>query len=224
MKLSKDGLIFLTKALPKMRFSNIVLLSQYCGVDLMGLINIRSASKNQSILAAPKYDESVIEMDDSVLEEKAEKESEEKATTKEEKEGEINIKLDSLSALPDFISYLKSLTQRKYINDTKAKLSKAIGSNADEIISKLESQFVTPGNFKENSKKVKEFAKEVGLDGTASKIADGYISLLRLSKGYLDDVFTNIITKTAKNNFASTEMKQYFPSITDGINAIVTIL
>jgi len=228
MKLSKESLSFLTKALPKMRFSNIVLLSQYCGADLTGLLNIRAAGRGQSFLAAPKYDESVIEMDYSELEEQEEKKSEKKSMSKSDKKGEGQINLDSLSALPDFLSYLKSIVQRRYANDTKSKLAKEIGPNANEIISKLESQFVTKGSvgddFKENSKKVKEFAKASGLTGDAVKMADAYVSLLRLSKGYLDDTITNIITKIANKEFSSGLLNKYFPSVTDGINAIVTAL
>ena len=220
MNISKEGLNFLIKVLPKMSFAQTVIASQTSGVELIGLLNIRTASSIQkSIFAAPVVDENVIEVDDSELE-KQEESAREKSN--EEKE-EVGLDLGSLSAVPDFNNYLKNLTKNRYLTSTKKKLENSLGEKAQKIIPKLD-QFATPGeDFRVSSKAVKEFAKENDLNEKQTKLADAYVSLLRHEKGYLDTVITKVIANAAKN-LTGDDISMFLPTQADAMNAIVTVL
>jgi len=219
MNISKEGLNFLIKVLPKMSFAQTVIASQTSGVELIGLLNIRTASSIQkSIFAAPVVDENVIEVDDSELEKQ-----EESAREKSNEEEEVGLDLGSLSAVPDFNNYLKNLTKNRYLTSTKKKLENSLGEKAQKIIPKLD-QFATPGeDFRVSSKAVKEFAKENDLNEKQTKLADAYVSLLRHEKGYLDTVITKVIANAAKN-LTGDDISMFLPTQADAMNAIVTVL
>jgi len=219
MNISREGLDFLIKVLPKMKFAQIVMASQLSGVELIGLLNIRTAGSIQrSIFAKPLVDENVIEIDDSELERKDEAKRE-----KPVKEEGTGLDRGSLSAVPDFNNYLKNLTKSRYLTSTKKKLEDSLGEKIQEIVPKLD-QFATPGeDYTGSSKEVKKFAKENDLDEKQTKLADAYVSLLRHEKGYLDPVIAKIIASAAKS-LTGNDVSLFLPSKEDAMNAIVTVL
>jgi len=191
-----------------MRLSHVVLASQVSGVELVSLLNIRTAGSIQrSIFAAPKVDESVVDMDDNHT------------------KPEINEGTDTIGVFND---YLRSLTSDKYLKKAKKKLEMSLPTDIDEntFFKELESdKIATSGeDFNVSSKEVDDFAKGNDLNAEQTKFANAYVSLVRHEKGYLDAVFGRIISSAAKKLIGDSDVKLFYQKIGDAINDIVTTL
>ena len=208
MNISRKSLDLLINILPKMRLSHVVLASQTSGVELVSLLNIRTAGSIQrSIFAAPKINKNVIDMDDNHTKSK------------------INEGADTIGVFND---YLRSLTSDKYLKKAKKKLEMSLPTDIDKntLFKDLESdKIATSGeDFNISSKEVENFAKENDLNAEQTKLANAYVSLVRHEKGYLDAVFGRIIKSAAKKLIEDPDVKLFYHKIGDAINDIITTL
>jgi len=210
MNIPRESLNFLMDLLPKMSFAQTVLASQRSGIELVSLLNIRTAGSIQrSIFAATKVDENVIDMDDTHLEPKE----------------DTGVDL-SIGAIASFNAFLKEQTLKKngFLEAAKKRLEGTLPADADKnaIFKKLEDKKVaTPGkNLDIANKAVDDFLEANDLNKEA---VGAYVSLFRLSKGYLDDNIGSSLTNAA-NNLTGGGIDLMYPSKEDKLTEIVTSL
>ena len=197
MNISRKSLSLLVGILPKMRFAQIVLASQLSGVELVSLLNIRTAGSIQrSIFAAPKVDKNVIEQS-----------------------------TNTMDAFNDYLRGLTSNKYLKKAKE-RLERSLSADVNKESFFEELESdKIATSGeDFNISSKEVKKFAKENDLNTEQTKLADAYVSLIRHEKGYLDVVISKIIANAAKSLTGDPDVKFFYHKTDDAINDIITTL
>jgi len=253
MNLSKLQLKFLTKTLPKMRFSTVIRWAMEDGADPVGYLSIRKAGQRIVLAAKENDDEEAISIIDQEYgeidreEKKILKEIKKSIREKKERGEELNDEEKSVDEeanekkelrkfqegsdhiIPDVLNMIKERINSKYEPDARARLDKSIQSNPnkDRIMQDLSSnKFIKDGSYASIKNDIKSFAKDMDMKQESMDLASVWVSLLRMKAGYDDKAISDKITYLADRKLSSDLIKSGLGITTkeDGYNEMAKVL